>query len=155
MVDVGTSKIINSWDPSKLLNNFSPHVRRDLYEKDMSVEALVSCLLYIASSKGDNLGLGYVVDKLKWDPQDGQGGIYRRLAEEVQRRSLPGYGTTSNIEAFKTVIGEWRWERPLWKRSWNCWSIWGSIPLASAAKRNGVDMDDVPRRRNDGCFYIV
>jgi hypothetical protein len=52
-----------------------------LLEKDVSIEAVVSCLLYIASSKGDNLGLGYVVEKLKVHPQDGQGGIYRRLAE--------------------------------------------------------------------------
>ena len=82
VVEVETVEEIENWDISKLLGNFSPHARRELSEKDLSVEALISCLLYIASSKGDNLGLGYVVDKLKWDPQDGQGGIYRRLAGE-------------------------------------------------------------------------
>lgn len=70
------------WDLGKLLDNFSPHVKRGLLEKGVTVEALLSCLLYLASSKGDNLGLGYVVEKLKVHPQEGQGGIYRRLAGE-------------------------------------------------------------------------
>jgi len=81
-VDVDTYPVIKKWDLNQILNNFSPQVKRDLLEKDVTAEAILSCLLYLASSKGDNLGLGYVVEKLKTHPQDGQGGIYRRLAEE-------------------------------------------------------------------------
>jgi len=79
-VDVETDSKIKKWDLDSLLNNFSPHVKRDLLEKDVTAEAVLSCLFYIASSKGDNLGLGYIVEKLKVHPQDGQGGIYLRLA---------------------------------------------------------------------------
>ncbi len=81
MVDVEKYPEIENWSLNQLLDNFSPHVKRDLLEKGATVEAVISCLFYIASSKGDNLGLGYVVEKLKAHPQDGQGGIYRRLAE--------------------------------------------------------------------------
>ena len=73
---------IKNWDLNKILDNFSPHIKRDLLEKGATVEALISCLFYITSSKGDNLGLGYVVEKLKARPQVGQGGIYHRLAED-------------------------------------------------------------------------
>ena len=82
VVDVETPPEIKFWDLNKLLNNFSPHVKRDLLEKEVTAEAVLSCLFYIASSKGDNLGLGYVVEKLKVRPQEGQGGIYCRIAED-------------------------------------------------------------------------
>jgi hypothetical protein len=72
---------IENWNLNKILDNFSPHVKRDLLERGATVQAMLSCLFYIASSKGDNLGLGYVVEKLKVYPQDGQGGIYLRIAE--------------------------------------------------------------------------
>ena len=81
VVDVETDIVIEKWDLNQILNNFSTHVKQELLRKDVTTEAVLSCLLYIASSKGDNLGLGYVVEKLKVHPQDGQGGIYRRLAE--------------------------------------------------------------------------
>jgi hypothetical protein len=81
-VDVETYPIIEKWDLNRILNNFSPHVKRELLEKDVTVEAVISCLFYIASSKGDNLGLGYVVEKLKVNSREGQGGIFRRLAED-------------------------------------------------------------------------
>ena len=82
VVDVETPPEIKFWDLNKLLNNFSPHVKRDLLKKEVTAEAVLSCLFYIASSKGDNLGLGYVVEKLKVRPQEGQGGIYCRIAED-------------------------------------------------------------------------
>ena len=79
---------IESWDLNKLLDNFSPHIKQELLEKGVTVEAVVSCLLYLASSKGDNLGLGYVVEKLKTRPRDGQGGIYWRLAENTPQEII-------------------------------------------------------------------
>jgi hypothetical protein len=82
VVEVESYPEIEDWDLNKILDNFSPHVKRDLLERNITVEATISCLLYIASSKGDNLGLGYVVEKLKAHPQDGQGGIYLRIAED-------------------------------------------------------------------------
>jgi len=105
-VDVGRREIIKKWDRSQLLNNFSPHIKRELLEKDLAAEALVSCLLYIASSKGNNLGLGYVVDKLKWNPQEGQGGIYRRLAEEPPEEIIDRLESYLEYRSFRNR--DWR-----------------------------------------------
>lgn len=82
LVDVREYPKTSNWDANKLLDNFSPHIKQELFEKGVRVEAVLSCLFYIASSKGDNLGLGYVVEKLKAHPQEGQGGIYYRIAKD-------------------------------------------------------------------------
>lgn len=106
VVDVETYPVIEKWDLNQILNNFSPHIKRDLLEKEVTVEAILSCLLYLASSKGDNLGLGYVVEKLKTHPQDGQGGIYRRLAEEPPEEIIDRLESYLEYRSFRNR--DWR-----------------------------------------------
>ena len=106
VVDVGRYVNIKIWNMNQLLNNFSPHVKRVLLEKEVTFEALISCLLYIASSKGDNLGLGYVVEKLKGQPQEGQGGIYRRLAEDVPEEIIARLRSYIEYRSFQNR--DWR-----------------------------------------------
>jgi hypothetical protein len=105
-VVVDSHPIIKHWDIDKLLNNFSPAVKQTLLEKDVSVEAAISCLLYIASSKGDNLGLGYVVEKLKARPQEGQGGVYRRIAGDPPREIVDRLGSYLEYRSFRNR--DWR-----------------------------------------------
>ncbi len=105
-VDVEKYPIIEKWDLNRILNNFSPHVKRELLEKDVTVGAVVACLFYIASSKGDNLGLGYVVEKLKAHPQDGQGGIYRRLAEDPPEEVIDRLESYIEYRSFRNR--DWR-----------------------------------------------
>jgi len=106
VVDVGKYINIKKWDLNQLLNAFSPHVKRVLLEKGVTVEAMLSCLLYIASSKGDNLGLGYVVEKLKGQPQEGQGGIYRRIAEDAPEEIIARLRSYIEYRSFQNR--DWR-----------------------------------------------
>jgi hypothetical protein len=98
--------IIQRWDLDKLLNNFNPAVKQSLFGINVSVEAVISCLLYIASSKGDNLGLGYVVEKLKAHPQEGQGGVYRRIAGQAPQEIVDRLGSYLEYRSFRNR--DWR-----------------------------------------------
>jgi hypothetical protein len=106
VVDVETYPEIEFWDLNKLLDNFSPHVKQDLLEKEVTVEAVLSCLFYIASSKGDNLGLGYVVEKLKARPQEGQGGIYCRIAADEPKEVVAKLRSYLEYRSFQNR--DWR-----------------------------------------------
>jgi hypothetical protein len=106
VVEVEKYRNRNNWDLNQLLNNFSPQVKRMLLEKGVTVEALLSSMLYIASSKGDNLGLGYVVEKLKLQPQQGQGGIYRRIAEETPQEIIARLRSYVEYRSFQNR--DWR-----------------------------------------------
>jgi hypothetical protein len=98
--------IIQRWDLDKLLNNFNPAVKQSLFGINVSVEAIISCLLYITSSKGDNLGLGYVVEKLRARPQEGQGGVYRRIADDAPQEIVDRLGSYLEYRSFRNR--DWR-----------------------------------------------
>jgi hypothetical protein len=105
-VVVDSHPIIERWDLDKLLDNFSPAVKQSLLGRNVSIEAVLSCLLYIASSKGDNLGLGYVVEKLKAHPREGQGGIYRRIAGDAPQEIVDRLGSYLEYRSFRNR--DWR-----------------------------------------------
>jgi len=72
------------WELESLLqqNDVHPKVQRELMKAKASVRALVSWLLYVASSQSGNLSnpLGYALSRLRENPVQAAHGIFRQLA---------------------------------------------------------------------------
>lgn len=73
-----------SWNAKQLLqqNHVHPKVQQQLLEVQVSAQALVSWILYAASSEAKWIGdpLGYAISRLRMEPQTGAGAPFNRLA---------------------------------------------------------------------------
>ena len=75
---------ITTWDANKLLEAGNiQNVASELSAAGVTVEAILSCYLYMASEVAlrGNLGPGYAVFQLRKNAKEGQGGHYYRLAQ--------------------------------------------------------------------------